>query len=135
MQVALGFMQTDLKVSPMADKVKLTMMDKNAARASVLSLRTALPDADGIIVWCDAFLIALDGARKPKLSEKEILETVAVTGSVPPKTFVGSGFVVNGLVRRGLLDWERANPSRSAATALIITPAGRALLSSGKTGE
>lgn len=58
--------------------------------------------------------------------EREIIEQVAAAGGkVSPKTFVGRGQVVSWCVRRGWLDWERANPHRSAATALFITDKGR----------
>lgn len=61
--------------------------------------------------------------------QRSILEQVAVTGNVAPDTFKGRGFVVSGLVRRGLLDWERGmRPRYDRATALVITEAGRAWL-------
>jgi hypothetical protein len=58
--------------------------------------------------------------------EREIIEQVtAAGGRVPPKTFIGRGQVVSWCVRRGWLDWERANPGKSAATALFVTEKGR----------
>lgn len=60
--------------------------------------------------------------------ERQVLEEVAPHGKVGPKTFVGRGHVVSWCVRRGWLDWERANPQTTKATALFITDKGREAL-------
>jgi hypothetical protein len=59
---------------------------------------------------------------------RDIMEEMAERGKVPPKTFVGRGFVVSWCVRYGWLEWERNKPGSMTATALVITPLGRAAL-------
>lgn len=54
----------------------------------------------------------------------------AAGGRVHQDTFKGQGFAVSGLVRRGLLEWERgAMPKTTRATALLLTEAGRYAIS------
>lgn len=66
-----------------------------------------------------------------KPDQLSILREVADAGGrVAPDHFKGRGIIVSGLVRRGLCEWERGRmPHSLNATALLITDAGRLLLS------
>lgn len=57
----------------------------------------------------------------------DILSQVAKAGGrVKPDAFNGKGYAVAGLVRRGILDWERGNlPKSLNASGLLLTEFGR----------
>ena len=65
--------------------------------------------------------------------ERKVLEEMIDLKKVPPRTFVGRGQIVARCVRRGWLDWERANPSTTRATALFITDKGREAIQQSST--
>lgn len=72
-------------------------------------------------------------ASRLTADQKMILEQVDAEDGVPPNHFVGKGYVVASMVRRGWLQWERGKmPKSLQATALLITDAGRAALKSGR---
>jgi hypothetical protein len=57
---------------------------------------------------------------------QRILADLAAAGEVLPDHFKGQGYVVAGLVKRGLAEWVRAGaPRKLNATSLRITAAGR----------